>query len=110
MSLLTLDHDNRNPGGVRFGSAEIYEVIDLFFSDPTGEFVIIDYLAVGQSIDHGSDERVVLFVKLPDGRLLSPKLEQQIKTEIRTRRSPRHVPSKVRNCLVCACTVSLIVL
>jgi len=81
-----------NPGGVRFGSSELYDVLDLCFSTDS---VIIDSLAVGQKIDGGADERVVLFVKLPEGNALTPELEQKIKSEVRARRSPRHVPAKI---------------
>ncbi len=80
---------------MRFGSAEIYDVIELCFPAATPEHGIVDCLAVGQSIEQGSDERVILFVKLPSGRALSPQLEKDIKAAIRQRRSPRHVPAKV---------------
>lgn len=80
-----------NPGGVRFGSAELYDVLDTAFCS-TGK--ILDCLAIGQTIG-GSDERVILFVKLPDGQDLSPGLERQIKDELRVRRSPRHVPAQI---------------
>ncbi|KAK7470629.1 hypothetical protein VKT23_002053 [Stygiomarasmius scandens] len=79
-----------NPGGVRFGSAELYDVIDMCFPSE-----IQDCVAVGQSIENGADERVILFVKLPEGKTLSEELEQNIKGEIRKRRTPRHVPSKI---------------
>lgn len=89
---------HRNPGGIRFGSAEIYDAIEACFSpsqtsDPA--HTIIDYLAVGQAIDEGNDERVILFIQLIQGETLSAELEKKIKAEVRTRRSPRHVPSKV---------------
>ncbi|KAF9055287.1 acetoacetyl-CoA synthetase [Hymenopellis radicata] len=84
-----------NPSGVRFGSAEIYDVIELCFPAATPEHGIVDCLAVGQLIEQGSDERVILFVKLPSGRALSPQLEKDIKAAIRQRRSPRHVPAKI---------------
>lgn len=84
-----------NPAGIRFGSSELYDVLDLCFSGPPVEQMILDYLGVGQKIDGGIDERVILFVKLPDGQKLSTDLEQKIKTEIRTRRSPRHVPAQI---------------
>ncbi|KAJ6613430.1 acetoacetyl-CoA synthetase [Mycena sp. CBHHK59/15] len=80
-----------NPGGVRFGSSELYDVIDTAFC-ATGK--ILDCLAVGQTIG-GSDERVILFVKLPDTQDLTPALERQIKGEVRARRSPRHVPAQI---------------
>ena len=55
----------------------------------------MDYLAVGQTIEDGADERVILFVVLPEGEVLSTEMQNAIKTEIRTRRSPRHVPALV---------------
>ncbi|KZT39610.1 acetoacyl-CoA synthetase [Sistotremastrum suecicum HHB10207 ss-3] len=87
-----------NPGGVRFGTAELYEVIEMRFSESTApkpDQVIVDCIAVGQSILDGTDERVILFVKLLDGFVLGDELEQHIRTEIRARRSARHVPSKI---------------
>lgn len=80
---------------MRFGSAELYEVIEACFP-PTSDFPIVDCVAIGQSTENGMDERVVLFVKLPIGSLLTPEFEKKIRTEIRTRRSPRHVPERVR--------------
>jgi len=89
----------RNPGGVRFGSAEIYDVIELCFSPSVMAnlaHVIVDCLVVGQSIDRGADERVILFVQLTEGATLSIDLEKKIKAEVRMRRTPRHVPAMVR--------------
>lgn len=86
-----------NPGGVRFGSAELYDVIDMYFAPNASHssHTIVDCLAVGQSIAQGTDERVILFIKLLEGEHLTAELERRIKTEIRTRRSARHVPSKI---------------
>jgi len=84
-----------NPGGIRFGSSELYDVIESRFSSPTVDHTIMDSLAVGQKIDGGSDERVILFVKLSDGQQLSAEFIRQISSEIRLRRSPRHVPARV---------------
>ena len=91
-------HAISNPGGVRFGSAELYDVIDMCFApDATHHaHTVVDCLVVGQSIARGTDERVVLFVKLLEGETLTEELEKRIKQEIRTRRSARHVPAKVR--------------
>ena len=88
---------SRNPGGVRFGSAEIYDVIEHCFAPPAthAAHTIVDCLAVGQSIAGGTDERVILFVKLLEGQVLTGELEKRIKTEIRARRSARHVPARV---------------
>ncbi|KAJ3828588.1 acetoacetyl-CoA synthetase [Lentinula raphanica] len=79
-----------NPGGVRFGSAELYDVIDAHFADH-----IEDCIAIGQSIDNGTDERVILFVKLHNNEELSPPLIDAIRTQIRQKRTPRHVPAKI---------------
>jgi len=87
-----------NPGGVRFGSAEIYDVIDACFPRSpalTASQAIVDCLAVGQIIDKGADERVILFVKLEEGETLSLGLVNKVKAEIRAQRSPRHVPSRI---------------
>lgn len=56
---------------------------------------IEDALAVGQAIGGGVDERVILFVKLSEGQTLSMDMETKIKSEIRVRRSARHVPARV---------------
>ncbi|EGO01898.1 hypothetical protein SERLA73DRAFT_104023 [Serpula lacrymans var. lacrymans S7.3] len=88
-----------NPGGIRFGSSELYEVLDTCFSASSSEGesadIIEDFLAVGQTIDNGTDERVILFVKLPEGMDLSLDMEKRIRAEVRARRSPRHVPARI---------------
>lgn len=88
----------RNPGGVRFGSSELYDVVEACFkpgpTTPPGH-VIVDCLAVGHSINNGTDERVILFIKLDEGFTISDELERRIRTEMRARRSARHVPAKV---------------
>ncbi|KAG6332300.1 hypothetical protein ID866_6784 [Astraeus odoratus] len=88
-----------NPGGVRFGSSEIYEVLDACFSPAPGRGasadMIEDALVVGQAINGGTDERVILFVKLPTGGRLSLDMEKKIKMEVRLRRTARHVPARI---------------
>lgn len=56
---------------------------------------IVDSLVVGQLIEEGTDERVVLFIQLGEGFSLTEELKKRIKTEIRARRTARHVPEKV---------------
>jgi acetoacetyl-CoA synthetase len=73
-----------NPGGVRIGTSEIYRIIDQNND-------IEDSVAVGLNID--GEEKVVLFVKLNDSIKLSDSLKNQIKLDIRTNCSPKHVPS-----------------
>ena len=64
---------------MRFGSAELYDVIDLCFAPEAthGAHTVADCLAVGQSVAQGTDERVVLFVKLLEGEALSDELERR---------------------------------
>ncbi|KAJ4307672.1 hypothetical protein N0V84_012567 [Fusarium piperis] len=74
-----------NPSGIRFGSAEIYAVTETI-SD------IADSICVGQKRPSDSDERVLLFVKMKPGTLLTLATKLKIKNAIRERYSPRHVP------------------
>ena len=91
----------RNPGGIRFGSSEIYDVLDTCFSGPASTSNhhnaqrIMDSLVVGQMTEDKKDERVVLFVKLGEGEKLTQETVHAIKQEIRIRRSARHVPCSV---------------
>jgi acetoacetyl-CoA synthetase len=75
-----------NPGGVRIGTAEIYEVIDTF-----GE--VIDSIVVGQPWEN--DVRVILFVKLRNGVRIDEDLMTRMRTAVRENCSPRHVPAKI---------------
>jgi acetoacetyl-CoA synthetase len=75
-----------NPGGVRIGTAEIYRQLDKLPE-------IADSVVVGQQ--YRDDVRVVLFVKLADGVVLSDQLVATIKTTIRQGCSPRHVPAVI---------------
>ena len=75
-----------NPGGVRIGTAEIYNVVEQMPE-------IVEALAIGQTWD--DDVRVILFVRLAAGRELDEDLVKRIKTNIRVGASPRHVPAKI---------------
>jgi acetoacetyl-CoA synthetase len=79
-----------NPGGVRIGTAEIYRVVE---QHPD----IVESLVVGQDIVQSGerDVRIVLFVRLRDGRVLDAALTDAIKREIRAQASPHHVPKVV---------------
>ncbi|CAL8074785.1 unnamed protein product [Orchesella dallaii] len=77
-----------NPSGVRFGSAEIYQVVEQFKE-------ISDSVCVGQRNTSKSDERVVLFLKLVEGHTFTNELTTSLKKEIREKLSPRHVPSVI---------------
>jgi acetoacetyl-CoA synthetase len=54
-------------------------------------------VAIGQlwPPDKPADTRVVLFVKLRDGRALDAALEERIRKGIRDNATPRHVPAKI---------------
>ena len=75
-----------NPGGVRIGTAEIYNQVEQMDE-------VAEAICIGQ--DWQDDVRVVLFVRLAAGVTLTPELEKAIKTKIRTGASPRHVPARV---------------
>ncbi len=75
-----------NPGGVRIGTAEIYNVIEAMEE-------IADSLVVGQ--DWKNDVRIILFVVMKKGIILNEELIREIKNKIRTNASPRHVPAKI---------------
>ncbi|XP_057295195.1 acetoacetyl-CoA synthetase-like [Hydractinia symbiolongicarpus] len=77
-----------NPSGVRFGSAEIYNIVSA-----TNFSEISDSLCVGQQTKHG--ERVVLFLKMVDGYNLNDDLVKRIRSSIRQQLSARHVPGVI---------------
>ncbi len=75
-----------NPGGVRIGTAEIYNVVENMAE-------VEDSIVVGQ--DWENDVRVLLFIKMKDGMELTEELVKNIRTLIRSNTTPRHVPAKV---------------
>ncbi|KAM5346086.1 hypothetical protein ACJ41O_009091 [Fusarium nematophilum] len=77
-----------NPSGVRFGSAEIYNVVRLF---PEVE----DSVCVGQRRPQDRDETVVLFLKLKPTERKTAILKEKIKRKIQENLSKRHVPKHV---------------
>lgn len=78
-----------NPSGVRFGSGEIYSVLEQFSS------LLDDSLCIGQRRTQDKDERVLLFLKMRQGQKFIPRLETQIRDAIRTALSARHVPAYI---------------
>jgi acetoacetyl-CoA synthetase len=75
-----------NPGGVRIGTAEIYRSVE---NIPE----ISDAIVVGRP--NADDVEIVLFIKLNEGIRLDSKLSNQIKTLIRLKNTPRHVPKYI---------------
>lgn len=76
-----------NPSGVRFGSADIYAVLERCFP-----VEIAESLCVGQRRPHDLDERVVLFLLMREGFALDAKLVRRIKETIANELTKRHVP------------------
>ena len=75
-----------NPGGVRIGTAEIYNQVEQMEE-------VTEALCIGQDWD--DDLRVVLFVRLASGVSLDDDLVKAIRSRIRAGASPRHVPAKI---------------
>jgi len=78
-----------NPSGVRFGSADIYSVIEEHFPQ------VVESLCVGQRRPHDADESVMLFLKMREGEKFSEGLAEAIKRKIGEMRSKRHIPRYV---------------
>jgi len=76
-----------NSSGVRIGTAEIYRVVEQFED-------VVEAIAIGQEWEN--DTRIVLFVRLAEGAVLSDELIRDIKSALRTKCSPRHVPALIR--------------
>jgi acetoacetyl-CoA synthetase len=74
---------------VRFGSAEIYSVIEAHFPE------VADSICVGQRRPQDNDESVMLFLKMNDGYEYKEDLVNRIKNKIAKERSRRHVPKYV---------------
>ena len=75
-----------NPGGVRIGTAEIYNQIQSFPE-------IEDSVVIGQPWQN--DVRVVLFVVLADGAVLDDDLVGAIQDKIKKNCTNRHVPAVI---------------
>ena len=79
-----------NPGGVRIGTAEIYRQVEQLPE-------VLESVAVGQELGSGAtgDVRIVLFVRLRPGLVLTDELIGRVRTQIRSNTSPLHVPKVV---------------
>jgi acetoacetyl-CoA synthetase len=75
-----------NPGGVRIGSSEIYNIVEEMEE-------IVDSLVIGQPWK--DDVRIILFIVLKDNILFNNDLKEKIKQKIKKGTSPRHVPAKI---------------
>ena len=75
-----------NASGVRIGTAEIYRITEEFAE-------VTESLAIAQKWD--GDTRVILFVKMAEGVDLTEELIAQIKSALKRKASPRHVPALI---------------
>ncbi|QDS69128.1 hypothetical protein FKW77_010367 [Venturia effusa] len=78
-----------NPSGVRFGSAEIYNVIEQYVPQ------VADSICVGQRRPTDHDEIVLLFLMMAPGQKFSQKIVKNVKEAIGRELSKRHVPKYV---------------
>jgi acetoacetyl-CoA synthetase len=76
-----------NRGGVRIGTAEIYNGIE-------GIPGVDDAIVVNLDLP-GGKFFMPMFVKLADGLALDGKIEATIRTKLRKEYTPRHVPDKI---------------
>ncbi|KAF2838207.1 acetyl-CoA synthetase-like protein [Patellaria atrata CBS 101060] len=81
------------PAGVRFGSAEIYNLVLRHFAGS-----VADALCVGRRRQTDVDETVVLFLKMEEGRAFDEELVKEVKACVRRELSARHVPGVVVEC------------
>ncbi|KAK5994540.1 Malonamoyl-CoA synthetase vrtB [Cladobotryum mycophilum] len=81
------------PAGVRFGSAEIYNILIRFFASE-----VEDAVCVGRRRETDKDETVCLFVVVAPGKTFDEELKNAIKLKIKSELSPRHVPAVVEEC------------
>ncbi|THV05077.1 acetoacetate-CoA ligase [Dendrothele bispora CBS 962.96] len=79
-----------NPKGIRFGSGEIYSILESSFGS-----LIEESICVGQRRPQDSDETVLLFLKMRKSGSLNDELIRQIKGAIRNGLSPRHCPDHI---------------
>lgn len=75
-----------NPGGVRIGTADIYNVCETFEE-------IEDCVVFGRPVE--GDEEIVLCLKMAEEREATPELAKAIRTRLRAECSPRHVPAAI---------------
>ena len=75
-----------NPGGVRIGTAEIYNTVEKLNE-------VVECIVISQNWNN--DVRIVLFIKLQSGHELTEKLKGKVINQIRTNLTPRHLPAKI---------------
>jgi acetoacetyl-CoA synthetase len=79
-----------NPGGVRIGTAEIYRQVEQVPE-------VLESIVVEQTLerDDDRDTRLVLFVRMQPGHVLTDAVRDAIRRRIRENASPHHVPKVI---------------
>jgi acetoacetyl-CoA synthetase len=82
-----------NPSGIRFGSSEIYNIVE----GPLFNTLVSDTLCVSRRRPHDKDETVFLFIIMTPGHEaeFTDAFVERVKAAIREGLSPRHVPKFV---------------
>ncbi len=75
------------PSGVRIGTSEIYNVVEQLPE-------VVDSLAIGLPDEKGN-VAVILFTQLCEGIQMTDEIKEKIKTTLRQKASPRHVPAQI---------------
>ena len=93
-----------NPGGVRIGTADIYNVVDVM--PEVSDSIVVGYDT--KLADGTPDVRIVIFLvpaaagdgaaSLPAPPAVSAELRKRVVSTIRSQCSPRHVPAIVMTC------------
>ena len=84
-----------NPGGVRIGTAEIYREVERLAEIVESVVVEQEMTPLQPSVHAAPETRIVLFVRLREGLVLSEELRERIRRSIRESTSPHHVPKHV---------------
>ncbi|MHA1729420.1 MAG: acetoacetate--CoA ligase [Promethearchaeota archaeon] len=75
------------PSGVRIGTSEIYNVVEQIPE-------LVDSLVIGLP-DNEGNVQIILFVEMTERIKLTDDIKKKIRTTIREKTSPRHVPAKI---------------
>ncbi|MFI6506889.1 acetoacetate--CoA ligase [Streptosporangium sp. NPDC050855] len=76
-----------NRGGVRMGTSEFYRVVERF--EEIADSLVIDTGQLGQ------EGRLLLYVTMTEGAVLSDELVLRLRRELKEALSPRHVPNEI---------------
>lgn len=76
-----------NRGGVRIGTAEIYNIVNTFSEVADSLIICLDH--------EDGTSTMPLYVQMRDGILLTDELKAAIKLKLRKSYSPRHVPDDI---------------